>query len=116
MAKLKAGTIIPTKKEDAFIDTGINADPDSKELSNDFLKNTKTASDFFEPETYSALLSLKKKRGRPKLKTPTVFTAIRLDGDLVEIFKGTGKGLQTRVNEALRQFLIEHPIIEKETL
>jgi uncharacterized protein (DUF4415 family) len=114
MPKLKPGTIIPTEEEDALIHAGINADPDSHELSDEFLQHAKTSSVFFEPETYSALLALKKTRGRPKVETPKVFTAIRLDADLVETFKGTGKGWQTRVNAALRQYLTEHPILEKE--
>ncbi|WP_265286897.1 BrnA antitoxin family protein [Verminephrobacter eiseniae] len=29
--------------------------------------------------------------------------------DLLETFKATGKGWQTRVNAALRQFITEHP-------
>ena len=114
MPKLKPGTIIPSVEDDALINAGITADPDSNEFGDDFLLNTKTASDFFDPETYSTLLAIKKTRGRPKVATPKLFTAIRLDADLVETFKGTGKGWQTRVNAALRQFLIEHPILEKE--
>jgi len=102
MPKLKPGTIIPTEEEDALINAGITADPDSNELS-----------DSFDLETYSTLLALKKTRGRPKIETPKVFTAIRLDADLVETFKGRGKGWQTRVNAALRQFLNEHPIKKK---
>ena len=29
--------------------------------------------------------------------------------DVVEVFKATGKGWQTRVNHALRQYVAEHP-------
>ncbi|RWA39254.1 hypothetical protein XfCFBP8082_10750, partial [Xylella fastidiosa subsp. fastidiosa] len=29
---------------------------------------------------------------------------------LLEAFKATGKGWQTRVNAALRQFIAEHPL------
>ncbi len=113
MPKLKPRTIIPTDEEDALINAGIAADPNTYELGDDFFKNAKLAKEFYDPETYSALLALKKTRGRPKTITPKEFTAIRLDADLVDTFKGTGKGWQTRVNAALRQFLIEHPIAEK---
>lgn len=116
MPKLKPGTIIPTEEEDALINAGITADPDSNELSDSFLNNAKPASDFFDLETYSTLLALKKTRGRPKIETPKVFIAIRLDADLVETFTGTGKGWQTRVNAALRQFLNEHPIKKEVSL
>ena len=40
--------------------------------------------------------ALKKNRGRPKVADPKIFTAIRLDADLVDAFKSTGKGWQTR--------------------
>ncbi|WP_353136756.1 BrnA antitoxin family protein [Limnohabitans sp.] len=52
----------------------------------------------------------KRPRGRPRAEAPKVFTAIRLDADLLEAFKSTGKGWQTRVNAALRKFITEHPI------
>lgn len=58
----------------------------------------------------SAALVAKRPRGRPKADETKVFTAIRLDADLLETFKATGKGWQTRVNAALRQFITEHPI------
>jgi uncharacterized protein (DUF4415 family) len=53
---------------------------------------------------------MKRPRGRPKADETKVFTAIRLDADLLETFKATGKGWQTRVNAALRQFITEHPM------
>jgi uncharacterized protein (DUF4415 family) len=52
----------------------------------------------------------KRPRGRPKADATKVFTAIRLDADLLQAFKATGKGWQTRVNAALRQYIAEHPI------
>jgi len=53
---------------------------------------------------------MKRTRGRPKSDETKVFTAIRLDADLLKTFKATGKGWQTRVNAALRQFITEHPL------
>jgi uncharacterized protein (DUF4415 family) len=38
-----------------------------------------------------------------------VFTGIRLDADVVDTFKATGKGWQTRMNAALRDWLKKHP-------
>lgn len=52
---------------------------------------------------------MKRPRGRPKAGATKVFTAIRLDADLLQTFKATGKGWQTRVNAALRQYVTEHP-------
>ena len=53
---------------------------------------------------------MKRPRGRPKADETKVFTAIRLDADLLDAFKSTGKGWQTRMNAALRQFITEHPL------
>ncbi|MDD5284481.1 MAG: BrnA antitoxin family protein [Desulfuromonadaceae bacterium] len=35
---------------------------------------------------------------------------VRLDRDILTTFKSTGKGWQTRMNEALRTYLKEHPM------
>ncbi|MFZ2854461.1 MAG: BrnA antitoxin family protein [Rhodocyclaceae bacterium] len=110
MPKLKPGTIIPTHDEATAINAGIAADADARELNSEWHKGAKPASEAFAPETYAALVAMKRPRGRPKADKTKVFTAIRLDADLLETFKATGKGWQTRVNAALRQFIAEHPI------
>lgn len=110
MPKLKPGTIIPSHDEAAAINAGIAADPDARELDNEWHKGAKPASEAFAPETYAALVAMKRPRGRPKADETKVFTAIRLDADLLETFKATGKGWQTRVNAALRQYIADHPL------
>lgn len=109
MPKLKVGHISPTPEEEAAINAGIAADPDSRELDAEWFAKAKPASEMLPPEMYAALVA-KRPRGRPKASETKVFTAIRLDADLLETFKATGKGWQTRVNAALRQYLSEHPI------
>jgi len=108
MPKLKPGTIIPNDDETAAINAGIDAD--ARELDSDWHNGAKPASEALAPETYAALVAMKRPRGRPKADETKVFTAIRLDADLLETFKATGKGWQTRVNAALRQFITEHPL------
>jgi len=41
--------------------------------------------------------------GRPKLETPKTPVSIRLDADVVEHFRKTGPGWQSRINQALRK-------------
>lgn len=110
MPKLKLGTIIPTPEEDKTISAGIAADPDSSGLDGKWFLEAKPASEAFAPEIYTALVAMKRPRGRPKANETKVFTAIRLDADLLETFKATGKGWQTRMNAALRQYINEHPL------
>ena len=44
------------------------------------------------------------RRGRGPQRSPTkVSTTVRLDSDVLEYFRATGPGYQTRMNEALRQ-------------
>jgi len=47
------------------------------------------------------------KRGRPKAAVKKVSTTIRLDADVLEAFKSTGHGWQTRINSVLREWLKE---------
>lgn len=110
MPKLKAGHISPTPEEDAAINAAIAADPDNPEWTDKDFAKAKPASEFFLPETYTALVSMKRSPGRPKADETKVFTAIRLDADVLETFKSTGKGWQSRMNAALRQFIAEHPL------
>ncbi|QTF92476.1 BrnA antitoxin family protein [Halomonas sp. BM-2019] len=48
------------------------------------------------------------RRGRPKAMRPKERITIRLDQEVVEAFRATGPGWQTRVNQALKRFLQEH--------
>ena len=43
------------------------------------------------------------KRGRPPVERPKLPVTIRLDQDVIEKFKATGKGWQSRINDILKQ-------------
>ena len=45
--------------------------------------------------------------GRPKSESPKVSTTIRLDQDVLDGFRKTGPGWQSRINAALREWLAE---------
>lgn len=47
------------------------------------------------------------KRGRPKSETTKVSVSMRMDADLLEYWRATGPGWQTRVNAALRDIFVE---------
>ncbi len=61
--------------------------------------NSQAVDDFWSQAT------LKRGRGRPSLaqKRPTL--NMRIDADLLEAFKATGPGWQTRIHDILRQFM-----------
>jgi uncharacterized protein (DUF4415 family) len=61
---------------------------------------------------HAGLVALKKQRGeRGPQKAPTkVPTTIRFDADVLAALKASGKGWQTRVNEAMRDWLKTHRV------
>ena len=93
MPKLKPGTRAPGAKEDAAITKAARSGPDARPFSDRDWKKAKA----------------QVRVGRPKSESPKVFTGIRLDADVVEAFRATGKGWQTRMNSALRDWLKTHP-------
>lgn len=48
------------------------------------------------------------RRGRPPKEAPKVAVSLRLSPDVLESFKATGKGWQTRIEAALREWLDTH--------
>lgn len=48
--------------------------------------------------------------GRPKSESPKVQLTVRYDADIVEAFKAGGDGWQTRMNSALRDWLMTHRV------
>ena len=47
------------------------------------------------------------RRGRPPSANPKVSTTIRLSPDVVDYFKADGRGWQTRIDNALRDWIRE---------
>lgn len=45
------------------------------------------------------------RRGRPPVARPKVSTTIRLSRDVIDHFRAGGKGWQTRIDEALREWI-----------
>lgn len=51
-------------------------------------------------------------RGRGKQKAPTkVAVTLRYSPEVIDSFRATGKGWQTRMDEALKQWLREHSVV-----
>lgn len=92
--KSKSGRVfkLPTPEENAAINAGIAADPDTYELSD------------------AEFAQLKRMPGqRGKQKTPTkVQVSVRISPEVVSYFKSQGQGWQTRMDEALKEYIAEH--------
>lgn len=66
MPKLKPNHISPTDAEEATINAQIAADPDDRELDDEWFSNAKSASEFFPPEVYAELVELQHRGSRPQ--------------------------------------------------
>ncbi len=73
---------------------------DSPELTDEELARLRLARDALPPEVFAALPS---HSGRPRAERPRQLVSLRLDPDVVETFKATGPGWQTRMNEVLAE-------------
>ena len=60
------------------------------------------APDLSSPEWRTKFDAVPVRRGRPKVERPKISTTLRLDADVLEKFKATGPGWQTRINEVLK--------------
>lgn len=80
----KRKLILPTSVEDAAIDRGIAADPDTYEPGTEEFKRLRRV-------------------GRPRLDNPKIAVTIRYDKAVIDAFKAGGPGWQTRMNEALKK-------------
>ena len=49
------------------------------------------------------------RRGRPPVARPKVSTTIRLSQDVIDHFRAGGRGWQTRIDEALREWIGKRP-------
>jgi uncharacterized protein (DUF4415 family) len=49
------------------------------------------------------------RRGRPPAGVTKVSTTVRFSAEVIDHFKAGGPGWQTRMDQALRQFIAEHP-------
>jgi uncharacterized protein (DUF4415 family) len=75
-------------------------DNNSEWTKEDFARGTK-----FPPGTKlaDAAALVMRRRGRPKLDKPKEAIKLRLDSDVVESYRKTGDGWQTRINADLRK-------------
>jgi uncharacterized protein (DUF4415 family) len=81
---------LPTAAEDRKIRAAAKADPDAQPLTTKQLK---------------AMVPLKSLRGRPRSDSPKQLVSIRYSRDVVEYFKATGDGWQSRMDGVLLAYV-----------
>ena len=110
--KTRAGRVVqlPTDEEDARINAGIAADPGSPELDEEWFKCARPAANVLPPDVHAGLVALRRRPGeRGPQKAPTKLrVSLRLSRDVVSTFRATGDGWQTRIDDALREYVAKH--------
>ena len=99
----KPKIIPPTDAEDLIINRGIALDPDNPEWSDKDFARAKPAKDVLPKAVYEA--AVKRRRGqrgpqKAPIKQPLT---LRLDPDVIEAYRASGKGWQGRMNDVLRR-------------
>lgn len=87
-----------TDEEDRTITEAAIADADARPLDAEQLARMRPA-----PAADAADINRRRLRGRPRLQAPKRLVSRRLDSDVIERFRATGPGWQSRINEVLRE-------------
>lgn len=92
--KTKSGRILelPSPEEDAQITAAALTDPDNLPLTDEELQQ------------------FRRTRGRPQGSGKKEQVTLRIDTEILEQFRATGNGWQTRINDALRDWIKAAPI------
>ena len=104
---------LQVKKNGRLIMSGLKKNAMSRSEILTAMRSMPTTKDFVwdgidEDDRPATDKELERGRGRPAGSTKTQI-ALRVDNHVLNAFKATGKGWQTRINDALKQWLIEHP-------
>lgn len=89
-------------EEEARIQAGIANDPDNPELTDEEFARMRPAREVLPPELYEALTRDRAKRARGENALQEHVT-IPLDRAVLDHFRATGPGWQSRINDALKQ-------------
>ncbi|MEQ1518611.1 MAG: BrnA antitoxin family protein [Usitatibacteraceae bacterium] len=81
---------MPTERENKIISAAAKADPDAQPLT---------------PKQLKAMVPLQALRGRPKSSNPKQLVSVRYSREVLDFFKATGEGWQSRMDGVLRQYV-----------
>ena len=93
--------------EETAINVGIARDPDAGEMGDEWFASARPALEVVPRIVERA------RRGRGRQRTPTKERiSIRLDAEVLERYRASGRGWQSRINEVLRQSLLKNEVGE----
>ena len=89
----RSSIVMPSVEEDKAITAAAKSDPDAQPLT---------------PTQLKAMVPLKALRGRPKSENPKQLVSVRYSSEVVEYFKSTGDGWQSRMDGVLLKYVARH--------
>jgi uncharacterized protein (DUF4415 family) len=102
MPKLKLETILPTEEEDKAITKAAIAE--DTHYTDEELEQFKPFEDSDLPVEFKNAV----RKGRPPQTAHKIPVSIRLSAAVVEHYRATGKGWQTRIDEDLKATIVKH--------
>jgi uncharacterized protein (DUF4415 family) len=84
---------MPSVAEDKIITAAAKSDPDAQPLT---------------PAQLKAMIPLKALRGRPKSEKTKQLVSVRYSREVIEYFKSTGDGWQSRMDDVLLKYVAQH--------
>ena len=84
---------MPTLQEDQAITAAAKADPDAQPLT---------------PKQLKSMVPMRALRGRPKSDKTKQLVSVRYSPEVLEYFKSTGEGWQSRMDSVLRNYVTRH--------
>lgn len=96
MSKVSKRTSIamPSLAEDRAITAAAKSDPDARPLT---------------PKQLAAMVPMRALRGRPKSANAKQLVSVRYSPEVLEYFKSTGEGWQSRMDGVLREYVARRP-------
>jgi len=85
--------LMPTAEEDKAITAAAKSDPDAQPLT---------------PRQLKSMVPIRALRGRPKSEHKKLLVSVRYSQEVVDFFKSTGEGWQSRMDVVLRQYVARH--------
>lgn len=89
----RPSVVMPTVVQGRAINAAAKADPDVQPLTAKQLKS---------------MVPLRSIRGRPKSANPKQLVSVRYSAEVLEYFKSTGEGWQSRMDGVLRAYVTRH--------
>ena len=89
-ASKRPSVVMPSLQQDRAITAAAKADPNAHPLTQKQLES---------------MVPLRSLRGRPKLANPKQLVSVRYSSEVLEYFRSTGEGWQSRMDGVLRKYV-----------